>query len=503
MIRLTELPIEMIHSILEYMDVVEISTCRLVSKWFNETVKAFRVFELSFYGEDWYRKTSWYGGEKLILPLNSLSLSAVPVLSSPSVDLRFLKRLYFAKVKEGDQFSLEVVNSFVWLEKLELEFKDSDWSKGNIVKTLRLNQLKHLYLSFKFQFFIEFYTPKLSYLALSYRRDNYKSVGRLLKTIHFATPTTVRRLDIFGDLNTSGEFLSSFQCVEHFQCDLTADMNLEIILKKFTNLKVLEVWLDESEEFYDEAFDILFQIMQQKERLKPSLQIYFCDVELSSKKEVRSYGFDRESKLASLVQNYSSLVYSHSLCKVDYDELLRLTNGDYQTLKLFHATVFVKVGEKIEDPNRILNFLLNCPNLKSLTLENSSLDTEFYRKLPAYTSLLELIIEEGQDLELDFKFLLKIKNITNFATNQNLGLDVIRGIAQQLKFVEYFDFKIRNQQFSIKKNNGHFQLSRKTSRHAFELIEYCHNIPKLEDLLEYFEKFADDRNGLQSLKFKV
>ena len=501
MVSLTELPIEVVHLVFEYMDLVEICTCRLVSKWFNEMVKAFRVFELSFYSDDWFRKTWWYNDYKPVLPFNSLSSSKVSFLSNPSVDLRFLKHLSYADVKESDKFRLELLNSFQWLEQLKLKFEEPDWWQEERVKSLRLTQLKHLFISFKFQIFIELDLPKLNTLALAYSPDNEPMyVDQLLGSIHFAHPEIVRRLDLFDDLNTTKEFSIpwSLKGVEHLQCDLTASTHLQMrtILEKFSHLKVFEVWMDE-EDLYDgetifeeEDCEILNQIMQQKEKLKPSLRVYFCDVELSSQKPAENYAFDRVSKLASLVQNYSSLVYSHSLTLVDYGELLRLTLGRYQTLKLFNATEIVKVSEHIDHPDRFLNFLLDCPNLVLLTLKNSSLNTEFYRKLPAYTSLLELNIDEDQDLELDFKFLLKIKNLTCFTTNQNLGLDIVRGMAQ-LKFVNFFRFKIRNLQFEIEKNNGKFQLNRINNGYA-DLIEYCHDVPKLADLLEYFEKFADD-----------
>ena len=496
MANLTDLPIELVHLVFQHMTVVEICTCRLVSRWFNETVKAFRVFELSFYESDWLRKTSWFADDKPILPLNSLRSSKVSFLSSRSIDLRFLRRLSKYNVKEGDRFRLELLNSFLWLEHLELQFEQLDWCKGDCAKSLRLNQLKYLYLEFKFQIFIEFNTPKLSTLALSYEHGDYEPVDvhQLLESIHFVHPATVRSLYLFDNLNTSGEFPipSSFEGVEHLQCDLTAwtHRQMKSILEKFSHLKVLEVWRSEGDEFYEVDFDLLDQIMQQKEKLKPSLRLYFCDVELSSRRTARSYAFDRQSKLASLLQNYSSLVYSHTLWVVVYDELLRLTKGDYQILKLFNTTIIVHVREHLDDPDRFLHFLLNCPNLKSLTFENAHMDSEFYRMLPAYSSLIELNIREDQDLELDFEFLLKIENLINFTTNQNLALHIIRRMAQ-LKFVNYFEFKIRNVRFAIEKIDGQFELKRKTSWYS-EYIEYCHDVPKLGDLLEYFEKFESD-----------
>ena len=496
MTSLTELPVEVVNLMFEYMDLVEICSCRLVSKWFNETVKSFRVFELNFYDKDWFRRSRWYGDDKPMLPLNSLSVSKVPFLSSPSVDLRFLKRLSFKNIKESDKFRLELLNSFQWLEHLELWFEEPNWWQGDRVKRLKLDQLVLLFLSFKFQIFIEFDAPKLGELALSYLpgENERVDVHQLMEGIHFVHPKTVWRLDLFGELNRTGYLLSSssfqdFEGVEHFQCNLTpgSSYQMEAILTKFSRLKVLEVWLNEGAKVFDGDFEILNQIMQQKEVLKPSLRVYFCDVELASERPAESYAFGRESKLASLVHNYSSLVYSHSVFRVDYDELLRLTNGQYQTFKLFNTTTRVIVNEFISHPERFLNFLLSCPNLGSLILINSSLDTEFYRRLPTYTSLHELNITVDQDLRLDFKFLLKIKNLIHFITNQNLDLDldVVRVIAQQLKFVSYFEFAIKKQHFEILKIDDQFHLNRVNS--YGEKIEHCLSVSKLEDLVEYFE----------------
>ena len=48
MTRLDQLPIEMYHLIFEYLDLIEITACRLVLKQFNEIVQALQVRELSF-----------------------------------------------------------------------------------------------------------------------------------------------------------------------------------------------------------------------------------------------------------------------------------------------------------------------------------------------------------------------------------------------------------------------------------------------------------------------
>ena len=49
MATLDQLPIDVHHLIFGYLNLIEIFTYRLVSKKFNEIVKAFRVRELSFY----------------------------------------------------------------------------------------------------------------------------------------------------------------------------------------------------------------------------------------------------------------------------------------------------------------------------------------------------------------------------------------------------------------------------------------------------------------------
>lgn len=457
MAALDQLPIEVYQMIFEYLDLIEISNCRLVSKKLNEFVKTFRVRELSFYDSDWDRRHFWFYDGNPIYPCNSLSGSKVSILNSTSIDLQYLKRLRFGIVE--DEFDLEVVNKFENLVHLELDFEYNagGWSEESEIKKLKLNSLKHLFLHFESPIFIKFDTPKLDSFVLDYKGDE---VDQLTETIQFATPCNVKELYTFGLL--LNELPKDFGGLKHLQCDRLMDLDLDYILKTFPDLEVLEILLDK-ERFEEDYNDALAQILREKARLRPSLKVCFEGFLLSDSKVIESYA--KKSQLTLMIKHYSSLVDTNNLLELDYNELMSFTKNGYPIgfldLQPFTRICSVFVNDMIDDSNCLLNFLLNCINLCHLQLTNCSLGIEFFDQLPSFTSLLQLeIYAEDRVLQLDFnRFLFKITNLVQLKTDQNMKADLLRDLLQKLKFVCDFDFKVNGQRFWIyRPHRGEYEL---------------------------------------------
>ena len=454
------LPIEIHHLIFGYLNLIEICTCRLVCKKFNETVKSFRVRKLMFYASNWNRRFFWYYDAKPIYTYNTLNNSKLAVLNSTSIDFQCLKRLRLQAIEETNGFLLETVNKFENLVDLELSFEIENWFSGSRSKKLKLNNLRRLFINIELQVFIEFDTPKLESVALDYEpHSDFGYVNQPVETIRFTSPSTVSKLITFNLLQN--EMPMNFTGLEHLQCDVLLDLDLNYILSTFPALKVLDIVLNKQDRDLNcnEALD---RILQEKAQLRPSLRIYFQGIELSGRRSIESFGFDKENRFALLFKHRSSLLAKGYPRHLNYNELLSLTKQgfsiDFLESQPFSKTFVISTNDRIDDPNRFLNFLLRCPNVWSLKLENCSLDMAFFEKLPEFTSLLELEIKSEipiLDLQLEFgRFLLRMTNLNIFITDQQISVDLLRNLVQKLKFVDFLDFKLNGQKCTIKKISG-------------------------------------------------
>ena len=81
------------------------------------------------------------------------------------------------------------------------------------------------------------------------------------------------------------------------------------------------------------------------------------------------------------------MLHDYYLRNLDYGELLSLTKNGYPVSFRqswpFNRVQIVFVNDKVQDSNALLIFLMNCMNLWSLQVTNSSLYQEFYDRLPA------------------------------------------------------------------------------------------------------------------------
>ena len=512
---LDQLPIELCHLIFGYLDLAEVSTCRLVSKKFNEIVKAYRVRELSFYEWNYERRTCWFYDAKPIYPSNSLSISKVAVLSSTSIDLQYLKRLLFY-TSNGVELQPEVVNRFENLEHLDLYLKNRPLARHQLrvlhfgdrrlrirlpygrpegtsegeMKQLKLKSLKHVYINFKWPISIEFDTSKLESVALEYEPNEDEESDEPIEEMRFVAASTVKELFTFNLFQDA--LPKSFGGLERLQCDLLDELDLDKLLQTFPQLSVLD--FVQKEGVFDDCDAALARIIRERDRLRPSLKICFESFLLSGRQTIESYAFDKQSELTLLIKHHSSLLGSTNLLELDYAELMSLTKNGYPIGFLesrpFARVHLVSVNGMIDDPDRLLNFLLNCVNLEDLRLNNCSLTQEFFDKLPAFTSLQRLDICAHRDLQLDFsRFLFKITNLVDLNTDQNLTIGLLRELMQKLQFVYSLIFTINGRPFAIFEHlNGEFELEEECLDGNWKSIKKvaCKNL--IEQLFEKIDE---------------
>ena len=445
---MNNLPIKLCYAIFKYLPLDELCRLRLINKRFHNMIKDYKIEELSFYDSIWRIKDIWLFIMKPIYPINSINISKLSIFfNSSSLNLGNLKRLSITSIKDDDNFNLDLLNRFINLEHLELDF-ESKWSKNN---KLKLPNLRILMLNFNIRLKISIDAPNLNALQIEFEiKNDYNPFD----SIQFLN-SSIKHLMVFGNLNLSKlinlSFLKSIQTLECYIEQLN-QINIFEILKK---LKSVDILLRKNEDYRDIDLNILANMIKQRNKLRRSdVKIWFENIQLSNEKELRELDFKRANRLSLQMKHYHKLADKvGEMDLIDYTELMRLTNSNLPIdfFKKYNVQEIV-ASDKIEDQNSFITFLLNCIYLKRLCLINSSLSQSFYDRLPSSTSLIALKLKEDEHTGLDFKFINKIQYLNKFYTNQKLSLDIILNL-NKFKFIDAFVFKFKNQMFFIERSN--------------------------------------------------
>lgn len=117
----------------------------------------------------------------------------------------------------------------------------------------------------------------------------------------------------------------------------------------------------------------------------------------------------------------------------------------------FYNIQEIRTTASIVDQKAFSEFTSNCVNLNILELINSNLNQNFYNQLPNICSISHLKINEDKIFKMDFKFILKMSNLINFETNQELVLDDHFDLDNSNLFI--LKFKINKSWFKMHKND--------------------------------------------------
>lgn len=379
----------------------------------------------------------------------SLNLFSRTYLSPVLINLKHLSIQDYAS-KEPFLNLSTICNHFIWLEVLEIEkFESRD--RDDII--IQLNHLKKLKLTcFNSDFFIK--APRLTDLTLDY-------FG--LNVIRFFNPLTIINLNIINyshycnnnehdlkklpGLKELNEF-DDFKLLQYFRNLQTLELHLELdlILRKnllsfYPYLKMLKLKnLYSIDHIQDNSMvtKMLNALIQSYNLVGRNIRLFCLNIELDLKKPIYMYNLSGkcEPSLELIVKYFASLTTPvDSVTELDFNKLLTFVHNPLpfhnplpiQFFYKFSGVECVKVSNRpLSNQDYLLNFLKLLWTFKSSTklaliLFNTSLDKSFFNQLPKTCSLTRLdIVDSNERLDIDFKFLDKLKNLEHLRLNQSL-----------------------------------------------------------------------------------
>ena len=334
--------------------------------------------------------------------------------------------------------NLEIFNSLVQLEQLEIE----NVSIVNCTPTLpNLKIFKFLPRSRNQQ--IKLQAPKLEVL---YYNDPYG--------IELDRPETIKHLRTENFHN----IMDVFKNLEILECGQIRYVNKEI-LSLFRNLKVLsgyETGEKLKTEEHRSLVDKMSFIMEQRLILgRTELKIYLQVVQLTDDTNLDDFKSDLKNNKFQ-IENYANLYSSlHFIRYVNYSQLTRLmkqVSDDY--FSKFCQIRSVEVKTKV-NRDHFIWFASRLNFVGSLTLTNASLDQSMIDNLlVGFSDLLSLIINEAQELNLNFDCILKCKRLIYFKTNQSFqnSFDLAIQAFSRLTELGHFIFKKDDETVKIRRD---------------------------------------------------
>ena len=151
--KMADLPVEIWHTILDRLELIDLSSCALVSKALYCAVKSYRVREIAFTR----RVYKWFHQDFSIYRYR-VDCSMASLLIRSSFNLERLKRLQIGRSSIID--SLNEINKFAHLEELDI---DLAYYKNEKSRTLSIANLKMFRLCMSNHLsYLELDTPSLA-----------------------------------------------------------------------------------------------------------------------------------------------------------------------------------------------------------------------------------------------------------------------------------------------------------------------------------------------------
>lgn len=369
-----------------------------------------------------------------------------------------LKRLYF-KGSYKD-YELLHLNDFTQLEQLTIYSSRYNHRYPVTVVDISLPNLKVLHeRSFSNDYDLRLNTPKLEFL----RCESFE----FMKILH---PDSIKHLE--RDFCLSRR-VNLFKNVEYLKFDLALIPRVDDFLSAYPKVKTLlanyyfptdddedeEYSEITNEEFNNEVTNALRQLVKQR----PDLTIYFQSVKLDNVKKIDEY--DPQKHLAFQINNYDSLcadIFDRD-CFVDYNELLRLFNGNLPDD--FHKKYFniksVAVSDDVESGEHFVEFLKRSEYLRDLSLENVSFNQDFYDRLPEMTRISFLYLGKGVKPIINYDFMFKMQNLKTLQSDRDLKemFDLASALFSRLKYFRSIFFQVNGESVHVGKDTSKNQYS--------------------------------------------
>lgn len=484
-----DLPIEVSHHILAYLDIKDLFSVRLVSKKLFSAVKEFCIKELQFdyncchYQFDFQLDNYFYWDEPINYKNAVFYLKPSTFLKCSSFNFRGLKRLRLDRVKGDKQIELAHINKLVQLQYLDF-WMDECRLDGEVPK-LSLPNLKVLFLGLLSAQPIEIDCPRVDALGLIVESD--------FSYVKFAHPESVKYLRIY---RAYGSNLSAFKKLEVFECPFSPVVDgLLAIYEYLKELRVSLIWSSNELNIVQQTMK---QLLSQKFVLnRKSVSIYLCDIPLTNQDDLAKFDDDfkhlnrtENRSLPLLVQEYARLPHAiHWFRKLDYCQLMSLTRNRPPTdfHSKFNSISCVDVVSQVQNAGDLIKFLGGCLSLSRLSIRDSNLTQAFYDQLPKSVLLISLEITEESPLNLDYNFLSHFSYLQEFVTNQPFSNQMLSAL-NKCRYFRVFTIEIQDQLIDIVREGQEFILRDSgTLREAGRSTELADLIESVNWLIKHFK----------------
>ena len=492
LVKMDKLPAEIYCVIFKHLNLKDLVNCKMVCKDWNSIILSLvKVSRLVIDYED-NCKRKWYFTNKLINNDLELCNPNLFLIQFNKSNLSNLKHLYIDH--ELPNFDLNKLNLFSKLIHLEIDY---DFKK-DINLTLNLPGLIILkILNVKESYLKLIDCTKLKVFCFDNHSYNYNNFNCL----EIKHPSTIIHLET----DLYGEELAIFKNVEHletFYFKLIEESTLINLrsLKSFSFNETIENCCFDLNENNDEIFNaiknILKRFMKQKSSLKMhNLKVYFTGVQITDNVDEINFDSIQQYIDTDLEMNYEQFYMNNYrrladtlpfIYEVNYTNLMNVTNeipNGY--FSKFNYLKNVK-SENVVNQAHFLQFLKNLPNLECLNLKYANLNQHFYNSLCAFCSLTSFILEEKEELQLNYEFLSEFKILENLDIDQELSLQSLKSLLKSVLKLKHINshlyFRFRKIEFRIKKKTDFI----------YDLFKPDHKLIKqnvnLIEIVNYFEK---------------
>ena len=427
--EITELPEELYQVLFEFLNLHDLLELRLVCRFFNQQVNAYRVYDLVIRptatelrlhdSKNWfYKPTPGYSFRNFLLPSKAF------VLKRPLFEIERLRRLKF-EVHHFEQLKIdhrEIVNRLVHLVHLEIFYSfiyntdHENWfrlSKQN--GKLILPKLKRLFILSNCvnHLDLEIDAPNLHDFCLICRE-----VGRIAQRenflkILFVHPSSVKCLGI-SEYELLTRTLSALKSIEHLSVErgskvdgqLLADYPNLVSVTTMTSVPLIHIG-----ELHISLNSYELTSLNELSALEKEPNCPVCRMNL------QKAPVSPPDKLIPNFQRLPEDVHFPVNTKyIRYEELMKADVFKQLSNVYCYSQADIQV-----DTAHLIKFLAKCQDLKELYLDRCQVNQKFLNELPRIASLRELaILEKNQKPDFDFRFLNRMYNLEVFNTYQSL-----------------------------------------------------------------------------------
>lgn len=425
---MTELPIELWHSIFNRLELTDLALCAQVSKKLYFTVKEYRIREIAFTRQlyKWFHYC--HANYK-----DQIDYSKASILKRSSFNFGYLKRL---KIGRSSLIELNVINRLVALEELDIDLRYG-YNYGN--NTLSLVNLQVLYVFVSEHLpLLELDTPRLA-----------KVYTFSLKRLEFFFPDAVRCIHAFDHCGKLPMFrnLEYLMLTDHYnELDYSSSYPStpsfeEFSLVTLTKLKEIDFYYHHYR-YIKANWSILKRVIAKILALgRPDLQVFWFNVRMTDAKLLTKYWVMDEtvgSLVAFQLKHYEWLKNKVEFFRFyDFSESMRKLAGAGFNLrseefveKFLARYSFGKM--KItgrEERELLIKLISGSSKLCNLELEDSDLGQSFMDRISETIQLngipLRSLRLKGSNGIRNFEFMLKLLNLQLFKTDQKLSAEII------------------------------------------------------------------------------